>query len=62
MQTNDIKFLIRYEVENNLPDSDKMARYRFCRVVFNIESQFSFMLKKHVHLSSKKANEYIFNI
>jgi len=71
MQTNEIKFLIRYEIEdepNNLEDqqpdlsSSKMSKYRFTRVLFNIESQFSFMLKKHVHLSTKKANEHIVNI
>jgi hypothetical protein len=65
MQANEIKFLIRYEV--NIPQSGEtqtstMSKYRFCRVVFNIESLYAFTPKRHVHLSTKKANEYIFNI
>jgi hypothetical protein len=39
-----------------------MAKYRFSRLIFNMESIFAFMLKRHVHLSSKKANEHILNI
>lgn len=67
MQNNDIKFLIRYEVDipqNALvtTEASKMSRFRFCRVVFNIESLYAFSPKRHVHLSTKKANEYIFNI
>lgn len=63
MYHNEIRFLIRYEVENATEqDINKMARYRFCRLVFNMESTFAFMLKRHVHLSSKMANEHIINI
>lgn len=62
MQNNEIKFLIRYEVDNLNESSSKMSKYRFTRVIYNIESMFAFMLKKHVHLSTKKANEYIVNI
>lgn len=66
MQSNEIKFLIRYEVEPKegeiTVDQDKMSRYRFCRVVFNMESLYAFAPKRHVHLSTKKANEHIFNI
>jgi hypothetical protein len=54
--------LIRYEVDNFDENKPKMSKYRFTRVVYNIESMFAFMLKKHVHLSTKKANEYIVNI
>lgn len=39
-----------------------MSRFRFTRVVFNLESHFAFTPKRHVHLSTKKANEHIFNI
>jgi hypothetical protein len=68
MHKNDIKFLIRYEVENqsdqSLPDTadTKMSRYRFCRLTFTMDSQYAFTPKRHVHLSSKQANEHIFNI
>jgi hypothetical protein len=78
MQTNEIKFLIRYEVDIPTPtaatvdadggktetmgDIHKQSRFRFCRVLFNIESLYAFTPKRHVHLSTKKANEYIFNI
>lgn len=67
MQTNEIKFLIRYEVDIpadavGTDGTNKMSRYRFCRVVFNLESLYAFTPKRHVHLSTKKANEYIFNI
>jgi hypothetical protein len=61
MHNNEIKFLIRYEIDN--PQiSQKMAKFRFTRLVFNMESIFAFHLKKHVHLSTKKANEHIINI
>jgi hypothetical protein len=69
MKTNEIKFLIRYEVdygegylEAGLPDPSKMSKYRFCRIIFNLDSLYAFSPKRHVHLSSKKANEHIFNI
>jgi len=39
-----------------------MSRYRFCRAVFNFDSLYAFTPKRHVHLSTKKANEHIFNI
>ncbi len=66
MQSNEIKFLIRYEVEYNedqgVENINKMSKYRFCRLVFNMESLYAFSPKRHVHLSTKKANEHIFNI
>jgi|LauGreDrversion4_2_1035121.scaffolds.fasta_scaffold15115_8 hypothetical protein len=64
MQNNEVKFLIRYEVDYGIgmPEPSKMAKYRFCRVVFNLESLYGFTPKRHVHLSTKKANEHIFNI
>eukprot|EP00347_Sterkiella_histriomuscorum_P023756 403333495 len=69
MQSNEIKFLIRYEVQikeeqidENLASQDKMSRFRFTRVIFNIDSLYAFAPKRHVHLSTKKANEHIFNI
>lgn len=70
MQSNEIKFLLRYEVEPvpndanqiNTAEIDKMSKFRFCRVVFNIDSQYAFSPKRHVHLSTKKANEHIFNV
>jgi hypothetical protein len=66
LQNNEIKFLIRYEVEypsiEGMPEPSKMAKYRFCRVVFNLDSLYGFTPKRHVHLSTKKANEHIFNI
>ena len=61
MKINEIKFLIRYEVDSG-PESDHMSKYRFCRLVFNMESLYAFIPKRHVHLSTKKANEHIFNI
>ena len=39
-----------------------MSRYRFCRLVFNIDSLYAFTPKRHVHLSTKRANEHIFNV
>lgn len=39
-----------------------MSRYRFTRVLFNIDSLYAFAPKRHVHLSTKQANEHIFNI
>jgi hypothetical protein len=39
-----------------------MSRFRFTRVLFNLESLYAFTPKRHVHLSTKKANEHIFNI
>ena len=68
MQSNEIKILIRYEVDYGLPasvegsETSKMSRFRFCRTVFNIDSLYAFSPKRHVHLSTKKANEHIFNI
>ena len=68
MQTNEVKFLIRYEIdygsqiEEGKPESSKMSRFRFCRAVYNLESIYAFTPKRHVHLSTKKANEHIFNI
>jgi hypothetical protein len=68
MHKNDIKFLIRYEVCNQedggpeVPQVEKMSRFRFCRLVFNLESLYAFTPKRHVHLSTKQANEHIFNI
>lgn len=63
MQNNEIKFLIRYEiVQNSDEDIDKMSKFRFTRILFNIDSLYAFVPKRHVHLSSKKANEHIFNI
>lgn len=67
MHKNEIKFLIRYEVVNSEEGADpaqvnKMSRFRFCRLVFNLESLYAFTPKRHVHLSTKQANEHIFNI
>lgn len=65
MQNNEIKFLIRYEIDygaEGTPEVAKMSKYRFCRLVFNIESLYAFTPKRHVHLSTKKSNEHIFNI
>jgi hypothetical protein len=68
MQSNEIKFLIRYEIESKTSDywtstnADKMSRFRFCRMALNMDSLYAFAPKKHVHLSSKKANEHIFNV
>lgn len=67
MHKNEIKFLIRYEVVNQEEGVDarqveKMSRFRFCRLVFNLESLYAFTPKRHVHLSTKQANEHIFNI
>jgi hypothetical protein len=64
MQTNEVKFLIRYEVVNeaDVETPSKMSKYRFCRIVFNLESLYAFTPKRHVHLSTKKVNEHIFNI
>lgn len=39
-----------------------MSKYRFTRVLFNIDSLYAFSPKRHVHLSTKSANEHIFNI
>jgi hypothetical protein len=61
MSNNEIKFLIRYEVETS-SEVSKMAKFRFCRMVYNVDSVFAFLLKRHVHLSTKKANEHIINI
>ena len=60
MYHNEIRFLIRYECETE--NANKMAKFRFTRLIFNMESIFAFHLKRHVHLSSKKANEHIVNI
>ncbi len=65
MQTNEVKFLIRYEVSNEADSGDnpsKMSKYRFSRIIFNLESLYAFTPKRHIHLSTKKANEHIFNI
>jgi hypothetical protein len=67
MKNNEIKFLIRYEVDYGIDPSDetegiKMSKFRFCRTVFNLDSLYAFTPKRHVHLSTKKANEHIFNI
>mmetsp|Transcript_33758 Transcript_33758/g.32818 ORF Transcript_33758/g.32818 Transcript_33758/m.32818 type:complete len:162 (-) Transcript_33758:830-1315(-) len=64
MHGNEIKFLFRYEVDQGEgnPKADLMSRFRFTRLVYNIQSDFSFQLKKHVHMSSKNSNEYIVNI
>lgn len=41
MHQNEIKFLIRYEIDN--PQlTQKMARYRFTRLIFSMESVFAF--------------------
>jgi hypothetical protein len=61
MQNNEVKFLIRYEVDSSDAYS-MMSKYRFTRVLFNLESHFAFVVKKHVHLSTKKANEHIVNL
>jgi hypothetical protein len=66
MHKNEIKFLIRYEVENQseegVENQDKMSRFRFTRLTFNMDSHYAFTPKRHVHLSTKQANEHIFNI
>jgi hypothetical protein len=64
MQNNEIKFLIRYEVEpkENDENIDKMSRFRFTRLIFNIDSLYAFVPKRHVHMSTKVANQHIFNI
>jgi hypothetical protein len=63
MQTNDIKFLIRYEVcSPGEQEVDKMSKHRFARLTFTMDSLYAFLPKKHVILSTKKANEHIFNI
>lgn len=65
MNSIEIKFLIRYEVDigpEGGEELDSMSKYRFSRLVFNMETNFSFMLKRHVNLSTKKANEHIINV
>jgi len=62
VSNNQIKFLIRYEVETGEEETSPMAKYRFTRIVFSIDSVFAFFLKRHVHLSTKVANEHIINI
>lgn len=41
MHQNEIKFLIRYEVDNPSV-TEKMARFRFTRLMFSMESVFAF--------------------
>lgn len=57
MQNNEIKFLIRYEVETkdseNEGEVDKMSKYRFTRIIYNLDSLYAFVPKRHLHLSTK---------
>lgn len=64
MKFNEIKFLIRYEVvpKDEMQDLDKMSKFRFARIIYNLDSLYAFLPKRHLHLSTKKANEHIFNI
>ena len=66
MNSIEIRFLIRYEVDNQMGDENQkqslMSKYRFTRLIYNMDSTLAFTLKRHVHLSTKKANEHIINI
>lgn len=62
MNQDEIKFLIRYEVQSNLDEVEKMSKFRFSRLIFSMKSIYAFTLKRHIHLSKKMANEHIINL
>jgi len=58
------KFLIRYEVESKDADQalSNICRYRYVRLQTNLYSKELFNFAPQVHMSAKKANDYIINL
>jgi len=61
---NEIRFLIRYEIEQDGEDEEapQASRFRFCRANLNVDIVYAFSITPQVSLSAKRANEHIVNI